>query len=85
MTPRRGRSGVTLNARKLRDILDDRGIRITEFARQAGVPRPTLSNAITGSGRPVSRVVASRIASALSLPREEILKEDDEDELRPTG
>jgi hypothetical protein len=32
------------------------------------------------SGKRVSRVVASRVANALGLPREEILKDDADDE-----
>ena len=82
--------GITLDVRKIRQAIEDRALRLTEFARQAGIPYPTVSNTLS-TGRPVDRITRLKFARGLGMTVEEITKhegeeEDDaEGELRPTG
>lgn len=78
---RRGpRPGVYLDVEKIADIIiKDRDQTITEFARDAGINRQTVTNVLS-SGRRVKRLTANRIARGLGLKVEDILAGDDDDE-----
>lgn len=71
--------GIVLDVRKIRRIITERGIGVTEFAQMSGIPRGTLWVWLS-NGRPISKHRAYRVANTLELKLEEILPSDDDDE-----
>lgn len=59
----------------VKQILDERGMTITEFAEQVGTSRPSMSRILSGEdGVTIDR--AERIAIALNLPLRKLLSEN---------
>jgi DNA-binding XRE family transcriptional regulator len=74
--------GLPPDGPKIRQLRIDRGITVTDLARQIGRHRDTIW-AVEGKKRyPMSEVLASQLARALSTPDERITVEDITDRAR---
>jgi putative transcriptional regulator len=60
---------------RLKEILDQRGIKYIHVANQVGINKSTMSRIVNGESTP-SLQVAYRIAKFLNMPIEEIWYED---------
>lgn len=64
--------GLQPDGPKIRQLRIDRGITVTDLAKQIGRHRDTISGVEGEKKRPMSDVLASQLARALSTPDERI-------------
>jgi DNA-binding XRE family transcriptional regulator len=80
--------GLPPDGPKIRQLRIGRGITVTDLARQIGRHKDTIWGVEGEKKRPMSDVLASQLARALSTPDEPVTVEDitdrdDEDESEP--
>jgi transcriptional regulator with XRE-family HTH domain len=70
--------GLVPDGPKIRELRIERGITPTALARQIGRARSSIWN-MEGTSRPISRVFAVQLATALGVTVADLLAEDDDE------